>query len=159
MSTAREPHILVVAIDPDGMEPGHVWSPEHRKCEACNDLPFTLTIECPGVAVGGCNLWEECDTCRDALKAIGDDDVSRDAYMDQVHEGTAHGIEHMTFGGAPCVETSGCFVIEAHVWGYLDDDLWDIARVHGPGRYRLGWDGGEMDEATAYLDEPAEVTR
>ena len=152
----RQPHYLVVTLDPAAIEPGHIWTPEHRGCEKCDDRPFTLAIECPGVAAGRCNLWQECETCRAALMALGDDEDARDDYHDALDEnGEAHGEEHITFGGDPCVEGIGCFVQEAFGWGTLDDDLWDIARVQGLGRYRIGWDGGDLDEAHVYLDQPA----
>lgn len=154
----REPHYLVVTLDRAQMEPGHEWSPAHGRCKECNDHPFALTIECPGVAVGGCNLWQECETCRVALDVLGDDAEARDDFRNALDEtGGAHGEEHMTFGGAPCVKSAGCFVQEAQGWGALDGDLWDIAHTHGPGRYRIGWDGGDIQDAHAYLDEAAAV--
>jgi hypothetical protein len=160
MTADREPHYLVVTIDPAAMEPGHLWSPEHNGCEECNDDPFTLTIECPGVSAGRCNLWQECETCERALVAFGDDTDARDNYRDALDEtGEAHGEEHQTFGGVPCVESAGCFVIEAMGWGSLDDDLWDIAHAKGPGRFRIDWDGGDIEDAHASLVESAEVTR
>lgn len=157
MTAAREPHYLVVTLDSVQVEPGHEWSREHRDCEDCNDSPFVLSVECPGVTAGRCALWQECATCEKALAAIGDDDDACDAYHEALDEGAVHDEEHLIFGGDPCVEGVGCFVQEAFGWGTLDDDLWDIARAHGPGRYRIGWDGGDLDEANVYLDEPIEA--
>jgi hypothetical protein len=163
MSTIREPHYLVVALDAAAMEPGHEWSPGHAGCPDCNDNPFDLKIECPGVTAGGCNLWQECDTCQTALDAFGDDGDARDGRLASLLEtDEVHGEKHMTFCGVPCVEGIGCFVQEAQGWGALDRDLWDIAREKGPGRYQIGWDGGDINDARAYLvtaNEPERMTR
>lgn len=158
--TLRASHHLLVTVDLASMEPGHEWSPEHRGCEECDDNPFTLTIECPGVAAGRCNLWQECDTCAAALTALGDDSDAQDAFRDALDEdGEAHGEEHQTFGGDPCVESAGCFVVEAMGQGALTDDLWEIARAQGPGRHEIDWDGGDIEDASASLVQDAEATR
>lgn len=158
MSTDREPHVLIVKLDPGQIAEGHVWTPEHRGCEECEDNPFDLTVECPGLMAGRCASWEECETCRVTLAAL-DRDADRDAFLDEAEETgvVLHGVPHLMFGRIPCVETSRCFVREAHAWGGgISDDLWDIARDHGPGLYQIDWEGGEMYESTASLIAPIE---
>lgn len=153
----RALHHLVVALDPKRLEPGHVWSPEHRGCEDCEDDPFTLTVQCPGIEAGGCEAWWECDACRGDLRARGDDDGARDALLDAILSiGAAHGLEHRLIDGELCVPNGHCWVVET---SDLDDDFTQIAHVHGPGRHAFEWTGGSWEDAEAhYVAEPTALT-
>lgn len=138
----RALHHLVVTLDTEGMEPGH----ERHRVEGCNDNPFNLTIECPGIDAGRCECWQECVACRQVLAALDDDEEARDDYLDSAYDGgEKHGDAHQVIEGEPCVAASTCYLIEASGWD-MPESAWDIARVHGVGRWPIDWDGGDFDE-------------
>lgn len=135
-------HTLVVALDPGQIADGHTWE---RGCTECEDRPFFITFECPGIGVGRCEAWEDCAECHDRLKELAhaEDDDGYDAYLEETNH---HGLKHKTLDGSyPCLPAGRCYVIDANGWD-TPDEAWDIACKNGPGRYPITWTGGSDGE-------------
>lgn len=139
-------HTLVITLNADELAPGHTWD---CGCENCDTLPFTLALECPGVEAGQCFLWSPCQQCADRLERLSP--KAREGYL---RMDTHHGQPHRTYGGAPCTQTTHCYVQTAFDENGCED-AWSIATSKGPGRHQVSWDGGELSDLILLYAGPA----
>lgn len=123
-TTATDLHVLVVTRIPCPQ------CPADGPCEECAEDPeIHYEVECPGIDVGHCQLWEECAECRAAGRRPTDDD----------HQ--VHGVPHEVYMDVLCVETQQCWV----QWADYSDSADDVSS-NKPGRYPVHFDSTYDDE-------------
>jgi hypothetical protein len=145
-------------------ERGHIVTIRESEDHHPDDPDYRCEIEC--IAPEKCGGWWECMEAHevDGVSAAdgpyasvcpscggeGDEHVP---WCDR-DEFEFHGVEHTwRYGYGWTVPYEGC-IVQANDSGW--DDLYDIAREHGPGRYLVDDD---WDDTTCYLTYAGEAPR